>query len=121
MLFLLNDMIVEVAVPEMHLQQRWREIGCGDPSVLRAQDAIGFVQGKVADHYAGKNKLSEDMARDMAALIITKTGANSLILKPTASGALEPRLRDLPIPVLETYQRGAANDGAPPAAMPAAQ
>ena len=110
MLFLLNDMIVEIAVPEMHLQQRWREIGCGDPQTLRAQDALGFVQDKMAEQSAENGNLDEDMARDMAALIITKTGANSLILKPTSSGAFEPRLRDLPILVLETYQRGAAND-----------
>jgi len=47
---------------------------------------------------------------DIAALIIAKTGANSLIMKPTASGGVEPSLRDIPPLVLETYLRGAAND-----------
>lgn len=111
MLFLLNETIVDVAVPEVHVQQRWKAMGCADPRTMRAQDAISFVQTKFEKHGQGRARLSEEMLRDMAALIITKTGANSLILRPTASGGLEPRLRDVPPMVLETYKRGAANDG----------
>lgn len=100
MLFLLNDKVIEVNAPEAHLLERWRTIGCGDPRQMRAHDAVEFVAAR-----------HEDLqSMDIAALIIAKTGANSLMLKPTASGGVEPRLRDIPPLVLETYQRGAAND-----------
>lgn len=108
MLFLLNDHIVELASPEARLLQRWRTMGCGDPRVLRAQEAIDFT----ADYVGALRNIDQDIVLDVAALIISKTGANNLTLKPTASGKLEPRLRDLPPMVLETYQRGAANDEA---------
>ncbi len=111
MLFLLNETIISVAVPEVHLQQRWKTMGCGDPRTMRMQDAVSFVQARVQAAQEKHLELEVDTLRDYAALIISKTGANCLILKPTASGALEPRLRDVPAMVLETYQRGAANDG----------
>lgn len=110
MLFLLNERIVEVAAPEVRLQQRWRELGCGDPHALRAQDAIEFVTRQVSEHVRAGYELCDDKAMDLAALIIAKTGANSLMLKPCASGELEPHLRDVPVMVLETYRRGADND-----------
>ncbi len=114
MLFLLNTKIVEVAVPEMHLRQRWRAMGCGEPQTLRAQDAIGFVSQRLNTVMQAGHELDDDSARDLAALVIAKTGANSLTLKPTPSGDYEPRLRDLPQLVLETYRRGADNDPAAP-------
>ncbi|MDJ0922625.1 MAG: hypothetical protein QNI84_15965 [Henriciella sp.] len=107
MLFLLNDMIVEIDQPELHLQTVWRSMGCPDPRGMRAQDAVEFVQKKLAGGYP----LNADEARNFAALIVAKTGANSLIFKPTASGTLEPRLRHVPTLVLDTYRRGAANEG----------
>lgn len=111
MLFLLNDTVIEIDAPEAHLMQRWRRIGCGDPRQLRAQQAI-----EVAIHqFTGMSAVSpeEQLLRqtDIAALVIAKTGANSLVLKPNAAGGYEPRLRDVPPLVLEAYQRGAANDG----------
>ncbi len=109
MLFLLNDKVIELKTPEAHLLQRWREIGCGDPRILRAQDAVDFAVQRFQSLPLGAE--DEIVFRDIAALIVAKTGANCLILKPTASGDYEPRLRDVPHLVLETYQRGAANDG----------
>jgi len=107
MLFLLNDTVIEIDAPEARLLSRWRDIGCGDPRSLRAHDAVEFVQR----HYQSlADEKPEDALLDLAALIIAKTGANSLILKPTASGGLEPHLRDVPPMVLETYRKGAAND-----------
>ena len=110
MLFLLNDKVIEITAPEAHLMQRWRDIGCGDPRVLRAQSAVEVA----VSHFSSRPTLSETDAalieQDIAALIIAKTGANSLILKPNPAGGFEPRLRDVPHLVLETYQRGAAND-----------
>ncbi|MHA7858077.1 MAG: hypothetical protein ACX94D_08330 [Henriciella sp.] len=110
MLFLLNDKVIEVDAPEAHLLERWRTIGCGDPRLMRAHDAVEFVASRHQDLFAKSADQDDVLLLDIAALIIAKTGANSLILKPTPSGGVEPRLRDIPPLVLETYQRGAAND-----------
>ncbi|MEL7031664.1 MAG: hypothetical protein AAGL97_16060 [Pseudomonadota bacterium] len=110
MLFLLNDTVIEIDAPEAHLMQRWRTIGCGDPRQLRAQQAIEVA---IAQFEGLSGASPEDQLRskiDIAALVIAKTGANSLILKPNAAGGYEPRLRDVPPVVLEAYQHGAAND-----------
>jgi len=114
MLFLLNDTLVEVPVPEARLQSRWRRMGCGDPTTLMASEAINFVREKVHEIQARREPLEKDQCEDFASLIIATTGANCLILKPTASGELEPRLRDLPRPVLETYKRGVDKGAAKP-------
>lgn len=110
MLFLLNDHIVELEAPETHLRQRWRAMGCGDPYRMRAQEAIEFVREAVTQITRNGGQLQQEQIRDFASLIVAKTGANALILKPRADGALEPRLQDVPLLVLEAYQRGAAND-----------
>ncbi|MEL6694149.1 MAG: hypothetical protein AAFQ12_14120 [Pseudomonadota bacterium] len=110
MLFLLNDKVIEVNAPEAHLLERWRTIGCGDPRQMRAHDAVEFAATCHKDLLAVETDPDSVLFLDIAALIIAKTGANSLILKPTASGGVEPRLRDIPPLVLETYLRGAAND-----------
>jgi hypothetical protein len=110
MLFLLNDKVIEITAPEAHLMQRWRDIGCGDPRVLRAQSAVEFAVQHFSSHHATSGSDTFLIEKDIAALIIAKTGANSLILKPSPAGGFEPRLRDVPYLVLETYQRGAAND-----------
>jgi hypothetical protein len=110
MLFLLNDTVIEIDAPEAHLMQRWRAIGCGDPRQLRAQQAVTCAVERFASL---KHANSEERTLGqfyIAALIVSKTGANSLILKPNAAGGYEPRLRDVPALVLETYMRGAAND-----------
>ena len=110
MLFLLNDKVIEITAPEAHLMQRWRDIGCGDPRLLRAQAAVEFAVKHYAAGQAAPSSELITVELDIAALIIAKTGANSLILKPTPAGGFEPRLRDVSTLVLETYQRGAAND-----------
>ena len=112
MLFLLNDRIVEIELPEAHLQRRWRSMGCGDPHHMRAQEAIEFVRDAMSVSLRKREQPSPEILRDYAALILSKTGANSLILRPRADGSLEPRLQDIPLMVLETYKRGAANDEA---------
>lgn len=112
MLFLLNDQVVELDDPEAHLHACWRSLGCGDPSGMRAQEAIDFVGVIFKSIKKSEGRVDEALGRDLAALIISKTGANALLMKPTPSGGYEPRLRDLPQLVLDTYARGAANDGA---------
>ncbi len=110
MLFLLNDTVIEIEMPETHLMQRRREIGCGDPRHLRAQQAVEFAVERFVSLRTAEADEALAGQKDIAALIIAKTGANSLILKPNAAGGYEPRLRDVPSLVLEAYQRGAAND-----------
>jgi len=110
MLFLLNDKVIEINAPEAHLMQRWRTIGCGDPRTLRAQDAVEAAMQTYRALPGPINEADPEALKDIAGLIIAKTGANCLILKPTAAGGYDPRLRDVPPLVLETYQRGAAND-----------
>ena len=110
MLFLLNDRVIEIDTPEARGIGRWREIGCGDPRQLRAHEAVDFVKSKVQSLAHPLPADDSELLKDLAALIVAKTGANSLILKPTASGDMEPHLKDVPALVLETYLRGAAND-----------
>ena len=110
MLFLLNDRLIELESPEARVLGRWRDIGCGDPRLIRAHEAVEFVKARFRQLTMDPNSVDQEALKDCAALIIAKTGANSLILTPTASGDLEPRLRDVPPLVLEAYLRGAAND-----------
>ena len=110
MLFLLNDQIVELSDPEAHLRACWRSLGCGDPRGMRAQEAIDFVGVIFKSLSRSEGRVDSALAADLASLIVSKTGANSLFMKPNPSGGFEPRLRDLPQLVLETYARGAAND-----------
>lgn len=110
MLFLLNDRVIEVETPEARVMSRWREIGCGDPSQMRAHEAVEFVKIRLGSSLPDCAIALNETFKDLAALIVSKTGANSLLLHPTASGDFEPRLRDVPAIVLEAYQRGAAND-----------
>jgi len=110
MLFLLNDRVIEIEAPEVRVMTRWRELGCGDPRQLRAHDAIEFVKMKLQPLIGNTIAADADLLMDLAALVISKTGANSLVLMPTAGGQFEARLRDVPPLVLETFQAGAAND-----------
>lgn len=110
MLFLLNDTVIEIDAPEAHLMRRWRAIGCGDPGLLRAQQAVEFAVQKYAQLQSASAEEISLARTDIAALVIARTGANSLLLKPNAAGSYEPRLKDVPPLVLETYRRGAAND-----------
>lgn len=110
MLFLLNDKVIDIETPEARVLGRWRDMGCGDPRHLRAHEAVEFVKTKLTASAADRNPLDDDVLQDLAALVISKTGANSLILKPTAAGDHEVRLQDIAPLVLETYRRGAAND-----------
>ncbi|MGB3625959.1 MAG: hypothetical protein WA989_09020 [Henriciella sp.] len=115
MLFLLDNQIVDVDIPEMRLERRWRRIGCGRPHAFRANDVVNFVHARLeqARFFVGQMEYQE--ACDLASLIISRTGANSFILQRTAGGAIEPALKIIPQLVMEAYAVGAANDeGAAP-------
>ena len=108
MLFLLNDRIVEVCLPEMHLERRWKTIGCGRPYALRAQDVVDFVHARLDTLRIFDRSLSDAEAADLAALIISRTGANSLILRHRSDGSTDPILRLIPAAVLDVFARGTA-------------
>lgn len=110
MLFLLNDTIIEIDAPEARVLARWRDLGCGDPRKLRASDAVEFVKTQLHPWIGRTADADRDLLKDVAALIISKTGANSLILKPLPGDLYEARLQDVAPLVLETFRAGAAND-----------
>ena len=115
MLFLLHDTLVDVAVPAFHLERRWPRLGCGAPHAMTALDVIEFVQKRLNDMRAAGISTDELTARDLASLVVARTGANSLVLRRTADGATEPVLKIIPQYVMEAYASGAANDeGAAP-------
>ncbi len=110
MLFLFNDVIVDVETPETHLARRWRALGCGDPLALRAREAIEFVQLVWQDHRQQGAELDADLAKDLASLIISKTGANAILLLDPAAARPEPRLTMIPETVLEALRNRPAQD-----------
>ena len=110
MLFLLNDQIVDVEIPEMHLERRWRRIGCGQPHAIRACDVVNFVHARLDQARIFIRAIDYQEACDLAALIIARTGANSFILRRRRDGSSEPILRLVPQDILEVYALGAAND-----------
>ncbi|MEM7661955.1 MAG: hypothetical protein AAF292_06875 [Pseudomonadota bacterium] len=101
MLFLLNTSIVEIDAPELHLAKNWKRIGCGEPSAMRASDAVDFSIMVVNNHFAEGMELDETTAIDLASLIISKTGANAALF----SGSSSARLNVLAEPVLQGLQR----------------
>lgn len=110
MLFLLNDTVIEIEAPEARVLARWRDMGCGDPRKMRASDAVEFAKSALHPWVGQTAAADTELLKDLAALIVSKTGANSLILKPLADGLYEARLQDVQPLVLETFRAGAAND-----------
>ena len=96
MLFLLNDRIVNVDAPEARLARRWKTLGCGDPRTMMARDAIDFTKAVIESHRVNDMVIDRDLAGDLAALIIAKTGANAALFIANN----EPRLTLLPEGIL---------------------
>jgi len=117
MLFLLNNQVLELELPEHRLARRWRVMGCGDPHAMRAREAVDFARSVVdAAHVAGE-PLGQETALDLAALIVAKTGANAAQFVPRASGTSEARINTFAEPVLDLFRRATAAD-TPAAASP---
>ncbi|MEL6246223.1 MAG: hypothetical protein AAFQ21_07565 [Pseudomonadota bacterium] len=104
MLFLLNDRVIEIDSPEIHLSSRWKAIGCGEPYGLMARDAIEFVRAVVTEHRRGGMEIDLLLAQDLASLIIAKTGANAVLFVPQATSGLETRLTMIPETVLNALR-----------------
>ncbi|MEM6410145.1 MAG: hypothetical protein AAF683_01260 [Pseudomonadota bacterium] len=100
MLFLLNTSIIEIDAPELHLAKHWKRIGCGDPSAMRASDAVDFAIRVVNNHVSEAMELDDTTSIDLAALIISKTGANAALF----AGSGIARLNVLAEPVLRGLQ-----------------
>lgn len=96
MLFLLNTRVLEIDAPEARLARRWKTLGCGDPRSMMARDALDFVKAVIESHRANKTDLEDELAADIGALIISKTGANAALFVDSG----EPRLTLLPEGIL---------------------
>ncbi len=114
MLFLLNDQIAEIPVPEIHLAKRWKMLGCGDPYGMRAREALDFASRVVAAHVEDGVKLEQGLVEDLAALIIAKTGANAALFPVIEGRIAEPRLTILPETILGALRERQAHDGSAP-------
>lgn len=111
MLFLLNDQIAEVDIPEMHLVRRWKSLGCGDPYGMRARDALDFASKVVGDHLRAGVRLEESLLQDIGALIIAKTGANAALFPVVGGNVGEPRLTILPETIIGSLKEKIAHEG----------
>lgn len=114
MLFLLNEQIVEVVIPEIHLSKRWRVLGCGEPGGMRARDALEFVARVVAAHVDEGVPLEQSLVEDLAALIIAKTGANAALFPVAGKRVGEARLTILPETILASLREKHVHEGKAP-------
>jgi len=114
MLFLLNDMIAEIDIPEIHLSKRWKSLGCGDPYGMRARDALDFVTRVVADHVREGIPIDAVLVQDLGSLIIAKTGANAALFPAQDGSVGEPRLTILPEAILRALKQRAEKEGTLP-------
>ena len=114
MLFLLNEQIVEVSIPEIHLSKRWKVLGCGDPASMRAREALEFVARVVAAHAEEGVPMETALVEDLAALIIAKTGANAALFPIVDKRVGEARLTILPETILASLRERHAHDGQAP-------
>lgn len=110
MLFLLNDRIIDVPAPEAHIHRRWRILGCGEPTRLLPDDAMQFAQSVVRQSYRECIELCDETVQDLAALIITITGANAALIHANREDG-GPRLARLPEGILATLKARSEADG----------
>jgi len=114
MLFLLNDQIVDVAIPEIHLSKRWKVLGCGDPGSMRAREALEFVARVVSAHVEEGIALEPILVEDLASLIIAKTGANAALFPVNGNKVGDARLTILPETILASLRERHVHDGQAP-------
>ena len=114
MLFLFNDRVVELDLPETRLSRRWRTLGCGEPTALRAREAVEFARAIVDQARTEGVDLDSDILLDIASLIVAKTGANAIQFIPRMTGPSEPRLSNVPVEALEAFQTRILQDGERP-------
>ena len=104
MLFLLNNRIVELDLPELRLARRWRVLGCGEPSRLRPSEALDFVQAVIDSYWYDGEEMDSELRADLCALIVSVTGANAALFAEGHSEKIPPRLMVLEENVLQAIQ-----------------
>ncbi|MEO0465420.1 MAG: hypothetical protein AAF216_02665 [Pseudomonadota bacterium] len=104
MLFLFIDHVIDIELPEVRLQKCWRKLGCGDPRQMRARDAVEFARAVFDQSQTDAIAIDSETAKDIAALIISKTGANAVQFVPRISGPSEPRLSTISNEALEAFR-----------------
>ena len=114
MLFLFNDRLVELDLPETRLSRRWRTLGCGEPTSLRAREAVEFARAVVDQAQTDQIELDPDIVLDIASLIVAKTGANAIQFIPRMSGPSEPRLSNVPHEALDAFRTRVLQQGEKP-------
>ena len=114
MLFLMNDQITEIEIPEMHLAKRWQSLGCGDPYGMRAREALNFASRVVGEHLKERIPLEDSLLQDLGSLIIAKTGANAVLFPVFGSVVGEPRLTILPEAILRALKQRSEQEGTLP-------
>lgn len=103
MLFLLNDVVTEVEAPEMRLIVRAAVFGV-DVHALRPREAMDLVRRTLqASHDRGEVP-DTALVNDLAALIISKTGANAALFPVHEGRVAEARLTILPEAILEAVR-----------------
>ncbi|KCZ52514.1 hypothetical protein HY29_04310 [Hyphomonas beringensis] len=114
MLFLMNDQITEIDIPEMHLAKCWKTLGCGDPYGMRAREALAFATRVVAEHVKEGIRLEDSLLQDLGSLIISKTGANAALFPAFDGKVSEPRLTILPETILASLRERHHREGKAP-------
>jgi hypothetical protein len=103
LLFLLNNVVTEVEVPELRLMARACMLGT-DVLGLRPREAMELARRKLqACHDEGRVP-DAALVHDLAALIIARTGANAALFPLHAGRLAQPRLTILPEAILETMR-----------------
>lgn len=103
MLFLLNDIVTEIEAPEMRLLIREAVFG-GDVQALRPREAMEIARGRLQALHDRGQVPDQTMVDDLAALIISKTGANAALFPVHEGRVAEARLTILPEAILESVR-----------------
>ena len=113
MLFLLDNQVLELELPERRLAKRWRTLGCGDPMGLRAREAVAFARDLIDAARHADEPLPLESQLDLAALIVAKTGANAAQFIPSQNGPTEPRLHAFDESVIALFRTASEDEASP--------
>lgn len=104
MLFLLNDVVTEIEAPEMRLLTRRAVLG-DDVLSLRPREAMERVRLKLQGVHDRGEVPERALIEDLAALIISRTGANAALFPVHDGRVAEARLTILPESILEAVRQ----------------
>ncbi len=113
MLFLLNEFVTEIEAPELRLLKRGPALGFEDIHSMRAREAIELARSRLQACHDDGAVPDLSLVADLAALIISKTGANAALFPVHEGRVSEPRLTILPESILEAVRSRLAEGAAP--------